>query len=69
MPLHILLVEDNDGDARLVHETLLEMNQTVRLHRVCNGLEAMAFLRYQATFLDAPRPDVIEARSNSRTAQ
>jgi len=59
MPIDILLVEDNEGDARLLRETLLEINETVCLHVVTDGLEAMAFLRYQGPYLDAPRPDLI----------
>lgn len=59
MPTDILLVEDNEGDARLLREILLEINKTVRLHVVTDGLEAMAFLRYQGPYLDAPRPDLI----------
>ena len=59
MPTDILLVEDNEGDARLLREILLEINNTVRLHVVSDGLEAMAFLMYQGPHLDAPRPDLI----------
>jgi len=59
MSIDILLVEDNEGDARLLREILLEINKNVRLHAVANGLEAMAFLRYQGPHLDAPRPDLI----------
>ncbi len=59
MPTDILLVEDNEGDARLLREILLEINKTVRLHVVADGLEAMAFLRYQGPHLNAPRPDLI----------
>jgi two-component system, chemotaxis family, response regulator Rcp1 len=59
MPIDILLVEDNEGDARLLREVLREANKTVRLHVVTDGLEAMAFLRYQGPYLDVPRPDVI----------
>jgi two-component system, chemotaxis family, response regulator Rcp1 len=59
MSLEILLVEDNEGDARLLRELLLETNQTVRLHVVSDGVEAMAFLRYQGKYIDVPRPDLI----------
>jgi chemotaxis family two-component system response regulator Rcp1 len=59
MPIDILLVEDNEGDARLLREVLREANKTVRLHVVTDGLGAMAFLRYQGPYLDVPRPDVI----------
>ena len=59
MPIEILLVEDNEGDARLLRETLLEINQNVRLHVVADGLEAIAFLAYQGPYLAAPRPNLI----------
>lgn len=59
MPIDILLVEDNEGDIRLMHEMLGEINPTARLHVVTDGAEAMDFLRYQGRYLDAPRPDVI----------
>jgi chemotaxis family two-component system response regulator Rcp1 len=55
----ILLVEDNQGDARLLREVLSEVNKTVRLHVVTDGLEAIAFLNYQGRYLDAPRPELI----------
>jgi two-component system, chemotaxis family, response regulator Rcp1 len=54
--MDILLVDDNQGDARSLRELLSEINNTVRLHVVSDGLEAMAFLRYQGPYLDAPRP-------------
>lgn len=59
MPIDILLVEDNQGDIRLMREMLREINPTARLHVVIDGAEAMDFLRYQGRYLDAPRPNVI----------
>jgi|ERR1700733_1758808 len=59
MPMDVLLVDDNEGDARLLREVLCGINKTVRLHVVTDGLEAMAFLRYQGPYLDAPRPQLI----------
>ena len=59
MAIDILLVEDNEGDVRLLREVLLETNRTVRLHVVADGSEAMAFLRYQGPYLEVPRPDII----------
>jgi hypothetical protein len=54
MPIDILLVEDNRGDARMLREVSFEINKGVRLHVVTDGLEAIAFLRYQGPYLDAP---------------
>ena len=59
MPIDILLVEDNQGDARLLQELLLETNKCARLHVVSDGAEAMDFLRYQGRYVDAPRPQLI----------
>jgi two-component system, chemotaxis family, response regulator Rcp1 len=59
MPIDILLVEDNEGDIRLMREVLGEINPTARLHVVTDGVEAMQFLGYQGSYLAAPRPDVI----------
>lgn len=57
--MDILLVDDNEGDARLVREIFADVNKTVRLHVVTDGLQAMAFLKYQSPYLNAPRPQLI----------
>jgi chemotaxis family two-component system response regulator Rcp1 len=59
MLLHVLLVEDNKGDAHLLQLLLAEANKSVRVHLVADGVQAMAFLRYQGPYLDVPRPDII----------
>ena len=58
-PVEILLVEDNAGDVRLTMEALKEAKVRNRLHVARDGVEAMAFLRQQGEYADAPRPDVI----------
>ena len=58
-PVEILLVEDNPGDARLTHEALREASIANRLSHVRDGVEAMAFVRNEPPFADAPRPDLI----------
>jgi len=58
-PVEILLVEDNPGDVRLTQEGLKESKVRNNLHVVETGLEALAFLRRQDGFHDAPRPDLI----------
>jgi two-component system, chemotaxis family, response regulator Rcp1 len=52
-------VEDNEGEARLLQEVFADVNLHVRLHVVTDGLEAMAFLRYQGRYLHVARPDLI----------
>ncbi|GAB4257442.1 MAG: response regulator [Methylomicrobium sp.] len=54
-----LLVEDNPGDIRLTREALTESKVKNNLNVVGDGEEAMAFLRRQGKYADAPRPDVI----------
>ena len=58
-PVEILLVEDNPGDVRLTREALREGKVHNNLHVANDGVEALAFLRKEAPFPDATRPDVI----------
>lgn len=55
----VLLVEDNLGDVGFAREAFRDVNSSVRLHLAADGIEAMAFLRKQGTYNDAPRPDLI----------
>ena len=57
--IEILLVEDNPGDARLTVEAMREAKVRNRMHVVEDGVEAMAFLRRQGRYGEAPRPDLI----------
>jgi CheY-like chemotaxis protein len=57
--IDILLVEDNPGDARLAQEALKESKVRNVLYHVADGVEAMAFLRKEGEYADAPRPDLI----------
>lgn len=58
-PIEILLVEDNPGDVRLTKESFKEAKVRNKLHVVEDGVEAMAFLRQEGKYADAPRPDLI----------
>lgn len=59
-PVEILLVEDNEGDARLALEALKEGKVRNNLHRVRDGVEAMEFLRRCVADQDGtPTPDLI----------
>src|SRR5215470_16902325 len=58
-PINILLVEDNPGDARLTMEALRDAKVRNDLRVVADGVEAMAFLRRENGYGDAPRPDLI----------
>ncbi len=59
MPVEILLVEDDPGDVRLTQEALKEHKVLNNLHVTEDGEKAMKFLRQEAPFEDAPRPDII----------
>ncbi len=54
-----LLVEDNPDDVDLTREAFREVGATSRLHVVENGIEAMAFLRHQGIYANAPTPDLV----------
>jgi two-component system, chemotaxis family, response regulator Rcp1 len=58
-PVEILLVEDNPGDIRLTVEVLKEVEVHTNLSVVKDGVEAMAFLRREGHYTDAPRPDLV----------
>jgi CheY-like chemotaxis protein len=57
--VEILLVEDNPGDVRLTREALRDGRVHTHLSVASDGEEALAFLRRQGRFGDAPRPDII----------
>jgi CheY-like chemotaxis protein len=59
VPLNVLLVEDNPGEARLTFETFRDANKAVRLHVVSDGVEAMSFLNREGPHAEAPRPVLI----------
>ena len=58
-PIDILLVDDNPGDIRLMVETFKEGKLLNNLHVVEDGMEAIAFLKQEGEYADAPRPDLI----------
>jgi two-component system, chemotaxis family, response regulator Rcp1 len=58
MSLEVLLVEDSAGDVRLTQEAFHAVNPAVRLHVANDGVEALAFLRHEGVYVDAPRPDL-----------
>ncbi|MEW6356972.1 MAG: PAS domain S-box protein [Planctomycetota bacterium] len=57
--LHILLAEDNEGDARLMRETLKELKVDATLHWVEDGIGALDFLHRRGKYMDAPGPHLI----------
>jgi len=58
-PIEILLVEDNPGDVRLTKEALKDSKIRNNLSVVMDGVEALAFLRKEVKYTNAPRPELI----------
>ena len=58
-PARVLLVEDNDADVRLTREALREAGDGVRLSTAGDGEQALAYLRQEEGFAEAPRPDLV----------
>lgn len=58
-PVDILLVEDSPTDALLAREALEYSRIANNLHLVTDGVEAMAFLRKEGAFHQAPQPGLI----------
>jgi CheY-like chemotaxis protein len=57
--IDLLLVEDDPGDAVMTQEALSNAKVLHNLHVVDNGEAAISFLRQEAPYADAPRPDLI----------
>ena len=57
--IEILLVEDNPADVRLAQETLKDYKLQNLLHVVTDGEAALAFLRREGAFANAPVPDMV----------
>lgn len=55
----ILLVEDNPGDVRLTLEASKENKMFNNISIVNDGVKALAFLRREGDYSNAPRPDII----------
>ncbi|HVT34750.1 MAG TPA: response regulator [Nevskiaceae bacterium] len=58
-PFDILLVEDSASDALMAREALAAGGLPHALHVVSDGIEAIAFLRREGGYADAPRPSLI----------
>jgi CheY-like chemotaxis protein len=55
----VLLVEDDPGDVLMTREAFEDFISDNTLHVVCDGVEAMAFLRREVPYADAPTPDLV----------
>lgn len=57
--IDILIIEDNEGDARLIQEVFNENKLFNSLHFVRDGVDAMDFLFARGKYQNAVRPDLI----------
>jgi CheY-like chemotaxis protein len=55
----ILLVEDDMVDVKTVKRAFKQSKITNPIYETCNGEEALAFLRREGQYADAPRPGLI----------
>ncbi len=58
-PIEILLVDDSPSDVLLTQEAIEGTQLRSHRHVVEDGEKAMAFLRREAPYTDAPRPQII----------
>jgi CheY-like chemotaxis protein len=57
--IEILLVDDNPGDVRLTIEAMKGVKIPLHLNVARDGVEALAFLRREDSYTQAPRPKLI----------
>src|SRR5690625_5928098 len=57
--IDILLVEDDPGDVLMTEEAFADYKVANRLSVVSDGESAMAFLRQEGEYAEAPTPDLI----------
>ena len=55
----VLLVEDDPGDVLMTREAFEDDKLRNTLHVVSDGVAAMAFLRKEGQYADAPTPDLV----------
>jgi len=58
-PIEVLLVEDDEADARMAREGLAAGKVLNRVTVLGDGSEAIAYLRREGEHAGAPRPDLI----------
>ena len=58
-PVHVLIVDDDPGDALMVYESFAQAGDDRRFHLVPDGQRALRFLRRDGDYADAPRPGLV----------
>jgi CheY-like chemotaxis protein len=59
LPIEVLLVEDDPGDVLMTQEAFEEHKVRNKLNVVQDGEEALAYLRREGKYAEAPRPDLV----------
>lgn len=59
MPIEILIVDDNPGDVLLTKDALRDARILNEVHVASDGAEALAFLKHEGVYQDAPIPDIV----------
>jgi CheY-like chemotaxis protein len=59
VPIEVLLVEDDPGDVLMTREAFEEHKVRNNLTVVSDGEDALAFVRREGQYRNAPRPDLI----------
>jgi len=57
--IHILLVDDNEGDVLLTREALEEAKIVNRISVAYDGVQALRFLKKEPPFMEQDSPDLI----------
>jgi two-component system, chemotaxis family, response regulator Rcp1 len=57
--IEILLIDDNPGDVRLIEEAFKEGKILNHMSTAGDGIEAIAYLKREAPYVDSIRPDLI----------
>jgi CheY-like chemotaxis protein len=58
-PIEVLLVEDDPGDVLMTKEAFADYKIANRLTVVTNGEDAIAYMRKQGPYAEAPTPDLV----------
>ena len=57
--IHVLLVEDDEGDVLMTREAFEHYKIRNELHVVRDGEQAVQFLRREGPYTESPRPDLV----------
>jgi CheY-like chemotaxis protein len=58
-PIEILLVDDDPGDTLIIREAFSDHRITNNLTCVTDGEQAIAYVKREDPYADAPRPDLV----------